>query len=1013
MQQKTTPKALSCALTSVLGALVAALGTQALLSAVLGVPAWQHPLALIASLAAGIGVGLCFDHCRRKLLSHAHASRAEEAATRAIVAATLEGAHAVAWGRGIGTHALSEVSANVEQLLGYPRDAWLAPGAWHRFVHPDDAPTARTAYQSGTRKAVPFEVCYRMRHRDGHVVHVRDRVAVVRTADGEDQLRGLLLDITDEHEAMLRVQASEAHFRGVFEQATIGIVICNTDGLIQQSNKRFCEIVGRDAQALVGTRFDALVAPTSSSQTRRGAPSESPASMRCQRPDGTEVWMHVSLSVQNDAHGRPRSLLATVQDITHLHRATAGLAAEESRLRAVLSTLGEGVIMRDADGRVIVHNTAAARIFGLTDDEMAAFSADNKLVRFLREDGEPYAHDELPPMRTLCDGEGHSGVVGIIRRDGTTRWLWVHSKPVAPQADAPPAVVTSIADITRLREAETRLRLADKAIDHSADAILITTAEGLILRVNPAFTRVTGYTADEVIGHTPAILRSGRHDETFYANMWESIRRTGSWQGDIWNRRKDGALFVERLSISAVRNNTARRVSHYVGVFSDVTEVRTQQQRFAHMAHHDSLTGLPNRSLMADRLAQALSRAMRNQRQVALMFLDLDRFKEVNDTLGHALGDALLKGVADRLESCVRDSDSVARQAGDEFLVLLPDLEEGSHAGQVASKILTALATPLLIDGHRVQTSSSVGIALFPGDAHDADTLLSHADTALYHAKAAGRNTFRYFTESMNAESERRLQLEQQLRSAIAEDALHLVYQPLRNLADGRIVAVEAVCRWQCAVLGDIVPATFIANTGDLALLKALDQWTLKAACQEAARWRADGAPEVRMAVNIAARHFRQDALIDTVRETLAAAGLPAERLEIELPERVLHETDPVVANTLHALKSMGVRLVVDEFGTGYNTLTRLKQFHIDRLKMDRSALAELEHSEDHRAIMRAMIDLGRHLKIEVLAEGVETPCQHEHIVAAGCQLGQGVFLDVPMSSAQTLERIKAANTTH
>ncbi|QID18915.1 EAL domain-containing protein [Nitrogeniibacter mangrovi] len=813
------------------------------------------------------------------------------------------------------------------------------------------------------------------------------------------------LPADDAASARAQIDVSEARFRDIFEQAAVGIALCDADGVVEQANARFLDLVGRNTHETVGRRLETLLGTP---ETTAPHPFEhATASWRCRRADETDVWLQVSRTPCGEGTGQALPFIATVQDITHLHGAAAALAEEEHKLRAVLGTLGEGVIMRDADGRVVLHNTAAARIFGLDDADTAAFHIGSGQLRFVREDGEPHAIDEFPSMQTLRDGEAHSGVVGVARRDGSTRWLWVHSKAIMAPEGTPSAVVSSIADITRMREAETRLRLADRAIDHSADAIMITTAEGLILRVNPAFTRITGYSADEVIGHTPALLRSGQHEPAFYATLWESIRRTGSWQGDIWNRHKDGSLFAERLSISAVRDASGR-LSHYVAVFSDVTEARAKEQRALHMAHHDPLTGLPNRNLMADRLERALSRATRDQRQVVLMFLDLDRFKEVNDSHGHAVGDALLKGVARRLEDCVRDSDSVARQAGDEFLILLPDLEDGGRAGQVAAKILSALSAPVAVEGRHIAISASIGIALFPTDARDADTLLAHADTALYHAKGAGRNTFRYFTESMNAEAERRQRVEQQLRAALAHDRLQLAFQPLRHLADGRIVAMEILCRWRDSLFGDIDPAHFVAETGDVALLEAIDRWTLARACREAARWHAAGAG-VPVAVNVSARHFRRDSLVDIVGDALADAGLPAAQLEIEMPERILHDPDPQIATTLNRLKRLGVRLVVDEFGTGCDSLTRLKAYGIDRLKMDRSLTAGLEDSPDQQAIMNAMIALGHHLDIEVLAEGVDTAGQHDRIMAAGCRLGQGRLLDAPMNPAAALDRLKSA----
>jgi len=989
-----TSRKVACIACGLLAGTASALGAQTLIASVMGWSQWSHPLAIAGGVAAGLslGAGLMTFLCR--LVGLAQRLSAEQRAHQAITSATLAGAHAVAWGRAAGAHQLSEISPSVEQLLGYPRDAWLAPGAWHRFVLQEDAAEARDAYREGALSEHPFEVTYRMRHQDGRIVHVRDRAAVVQTTDGQHELRGLLQDITKENETLTRIRASEMNFRGIFEQAAIGIALCDAKGLIEQANGRLSEILGIDKLALTGRRFDDVLLPAA--KVPKSASAVPGETRQCVRENGETVWVHVAMSSHPGDGATRGPVIATVQDITATVVTARALEAEEQRLRTVLATLGEGVIMRDADGRVLMHNTAAAQIFGLSDAQMNEFQPGSDLVHFLREDGEPYATGDLPPMQSLTDGEGHSGVIGIRRIDGRIRWLWAHSKPIADEDGHPMAVVTSLADITRLREAETRLRLADRAIDHSADAIMITSAEGLILRVNPAFTRVTGYTAEEAVGHTPALLRSGRHDHAFYAALWESIRRTGSWQGDIWNRHKDGSLFAERLSISAVRD-TAGRLSHYVAVFADVTEAREKEQRFAHMAQHDALTGLPNRSLMADRLERALSRAARDERAVALMYLDLDGFKAINDAMGHAVGDQLLQQVAKRLRQCVRESDSVGRQAGDEFLIVLPDLEDGGQSSQVAQKIIHALASPLKLGERHVETSASIGIAIFPDDAKDAETLLNRADTALYHAKDSGKNTFRYFTEAMNMESEQRMRIEQLVRRALLTNGLSIRFQPRQHLVSGAVSAMQAIGLWHDTLLGDIEPSRFIDTTGDLELVRAVDEWTLDRACEEAARWRAAGHP-CPVAVRIGGRHFRQESLAQSVLEILERHKLPGEYLEIEFPERVLHYEDCVVANNLRRFGQQDIRLSVVEFGTGYNTLTRLKQFGIARLKMDRSLLTALNESEDQMAIMRAIIDVGRHLKIEVLAEGLESDRQRERLIAAGCTHGQGGLLAQPMS---------------
>ena len=700
----------------------------------------------------------------------------------------------------------------------------------------------------------------------------------------------------------------------------------------------------------------------------------------------------------------PRTLASA--DAMALGDAAPNATADFAALRATLATLDEGVILSAPSGETLASNSAAARIFGLDTARMATFHLDHPPVDFLRANGIACPPSALPPRKCLADGQAHEAEFTVIQPKGTRRWLKLHARPV-PDA----GVVTAISDVTHQRQTDARLRLADKAIEHSPDAIMITTAEGLILRVNPAFTRLTGYRLDEVIGHSPALLRSGQHDTAFYTTMWDSIHRSGRWEGEIWNRHKRGHLFAERLSISAVED-VPGHVSHYVAVFSDITEAKTEAARITHLAQHDALTGLPNRSLMSDRLDQALHRSQRHHRITALLFLDLDRFKTVNDTFGHTVGDVLLQQVAARLTGCVRESDSVGRLSGDEFMVVLSDLIDAEQAGQVARKILSALSPPFDIEGHRVQTSFSIGIALCPDDADAAKDLHQHADTALYHAKASGRNAFRYFTEAMNARAEQRLSMEHHLRQAVANGEISLMFQPLTRIDDGRVVAMEALCRWHNPALGTVSPDTFIPVAEDSGMMLELDYWVLEHACREVAKWQAHGATDVGVAVNLSSLHFRREGLVEAVRAALARTRVPASLLELELSEIPLLQGGPEVTSILNTLKAMGVRLVINDFGVGYSSLAHLRRYQIDRLKIDRRFIQAMEHTEDDAAIVRALIELGQSMRIEVLAEGVETDAQRRCVHAAGCRLAQGLLMGAPMNAEATLALLTAPTST-
>lgn len=680
---------------------------------------------------------------------------------------------------------------------------------------------------------------------------------------------------------------------------------------------------------------------------------------------------------------------------------------DPAALHGLMDALDDGVMLHAPNGEPIASNTAMARILGLAPAQMAAFHLDRPPLAFLRDDDRPCPAHRLPPRLSLADGAAHEAEFSIVRSNGSRRRLKLHAHPIDGNGAG---VVTTVADITHQRHTDARLRLADKAIEYSPDAIMITTAEGQILRVNPAFTRLTGYRLDEVIGRTPALLRSGQHDAAFYAALWDSIHRSGHWAGEIWNRHKRGHLFAERLSISAV-DDAAGHVSHYVAVFSDITAAKTEAARITHLAQHDPLTGLPNRSLMTDRLDQALHRSQRSGRQVALLCLDLDRFKSVNDSFGHAVGDVLLQQVAARLLGCVRETDSVGRLSGDEFMVVLTDLHDADQAGQVARKILTALAAPFDIDGHRVMSTFSIGIALYPGDADTAKALQQQADTALYHAKAGGRNAYRYFTDAMNTRAEQRLTLESHLRGAIANGELSLHFQPLSCIDDGRVVAMEVLCRWHSPVLGEIAPEVFIPVAEESGMMVELDYWVLEQACRAAATWTAHGATRVGVAVNLSHLHFRREGLVEQVRAVLARTRVPATLLELELSESTLLQGGPEVTAILNSLKAMGVRLVINDFGTGYSSLAHLRRYQVDRLKIDRRFIQAMEQTADDAAIVRALIELGQSMRIEVLAEGIETDAQRRGVHAAGCRLAQGRLMGAPMDAEATLALLTAPTT--
>lgn len=556
------------------------------------------------------------------------------------------------------------------------------------------------------------------------------------------------------------------------------------------------------------------------------------------------------------------------------------------------------------------------------------------------------------------------------------------------------------------RSAKEAQRLASFVFQYAQEGIMITDAEGTILYVNPAFTAITGYTEEEVRGKNPRLLKSGRHDAFFYRQMWESVRRTGQWRGEIWNRRKNGEIYPEWLTISAIKNEKGR-ITHYVAVFTDITERKRYEEQIKHQALHDPLTDLPNRRLFHDRLAHAIREAKETQRKVAVLFLDLDRFKNINDTLGHILGDELLRHVAKRLSSCVPREGVLARIGGDEFAVLLPALTARAEAERVAKDIVDRFTQPIALGERSLYVSISVGISLYPDDGDDCPTLIKNADMAMYCAKEEGGNRYRFFTPGMRLETVQRWQLENGMRQALELGELRLVYQPQVEAQTGRMVGVEALLRWHHPEQGVMSPATFIPLAEETGFIVPIGDWVLRTACAQAKAWQEAGLPPIRVAVNLSARQFQEGRLEATVRRVLAETGLEPQFLELEITEGIMMTNHTQTVEQLHRLKALGVKVAIDDFGIGYSSLGYLKKFPIDTLKIDKSFIRDCTDVPEDAAIVKAVIALAKNLNIPVVAEGVENPRQLAFLCAEGCDVIQGYLYSPPVSAEEVAELLR------
>ena len=558
-------------------------------------------------------------------------------------------------------------------------------------------------------------------------------------------------------------------------------------------------------------------------------------------------------------------------------------------------------------------------------------------------------------------------------------------------------------EIIERERAEEGLRLSAKVFENTVEGVIITDAETRILAVNKAFSQVTGYTIEEVLHLTPQILKSGRHHPRFYADMWKSLKQSGQWVGEIWNKRKNGEIYPERLTIGVVRDS-AGGVGHYVGVFSDITDIKRSQERLDFLAHHDLLTNLPNRLLFNHRLMQSIALAQRNMRQLAVVFIDLDHFKNVNDTLGHDLGDELLKRVATDLSVHVRASDTLARIGGDEFILLLDEIEAPRYAGAIAEKFLNLLSQSIMVSGYEIIISASIGVSFYPGDGQDVATLVKNADTAMYYAKTHGRNSYHFYAPEMSEYARERVHLEALLHRSIERGEFTLHYQPQVDLITGHLAGVEALARWNSPELGTVSPVRFIPIAEDIGFISTLGEWVLRTACLQVKEWDLAGLNVPYISVNLSVKQLEHGDIVGTISRVLAETGLAASRLEMEVTESAVMDNERVL-NILNGLRLLGVQLAVDDFGTGYSSLSYLRRLPIQKLKIDRSFISDVTTEPSREAIVRAIIALSNALGLHTVAEGIETEAEANFLRQEGCQQAQGFLFGRPVPPDELLAR--------
>jgi diguanylate cyclase (GGDEF)-like protein/PAS domain S-box-containing protein len=818
----------------------------------------------------------------------------------------------------------------------------------------------------------------------------------------------LEINLRRQHDLTGKLHHAQSLASAIIDNAGVLVVVLDHEGRIQRFNRASEALSGYDLEEVQGHFPWDILLPAEEAETIHRQAFERVAQAAqdttthytnywvCK--DGRRRLIEWFNSLILDDAGHMELMVSVGIDITRQQELEEERARSELRYRTLFEQARDGILIVDpVTQRFTEFNSVAHEQLGYSGEEFRQLGIGD--IEVIESPEETMRHVEK------VQSQGWDNFETIHRcKDGSLRNVRVVVQQLT--LDNKPLLQCSFQDITERKQTEESLRLYANVIEHSGEAIMITDQQNRIVAINPSLTELTGYTLEDLRGKDPRILSSGHTTRETYESMWQSLRESDYWQGELWDRRKDGSAYPKWAAISVIRNDKGE-ATNYIASFTDISERKAAEERIHQLAHHDALTGLFNRFSLESRLEQALLSARRENGQLTVMFIDMDRFKIINDTLGHHAGDALLVEVAQRLQVSVRESDIVARLGGDEFIIVLTNMAAGMAAAPIATSLIQTLGRPYQIEGKTVHSTPSIGISLFPADGEDVDTLLKNADTAMYHAKEQGRNNYQFFTEAMNAQVAARLELENELREAVAKGQFELHYQPQIHAGDGRLRGLEALVRWRHPEKGIIPPDSFIPIAEETGLISAIGEWVLAEACRQKAAWRKQGQRIGRIAVNISTYQLHSSNLVEQVRNNMHRYGLSAGELELEITESGAMENPELAAQQLRALRELGIEIAIDDFGTGYSSLSYLKRLPIQRLKIDRSFVMDIEHDASDAAICKAIISMARSLELGVVAEGVETREQHDFLSNLGCELLQGYYYSRPVPAEELVHFIE------
>jgi diguanylate cyclase (GGDEF)-like protein/PAS domain S-box-containing protein len=826
----------------------------------------------------------------------------------------------------------------------------------------------------------------RLRHKKGHWVWVRDQGRVMEwSKDGKPLwMYGIHLDISAIKAAQKTLEESEARFRGYIDHSPNGVFVAAPDGHFVDINPSASTLVGYSREELLAGMnvldiFGMGDMPAYLGQFETTLKHGHQAEVALRRKNGSSVV--VMLTAARLPDGR---LLGFAVDLTERKRVEAAIE-QQRRFRDILMEAIPGIAYAlDTQGRLIFFNQLLSQFSEMPVEAHLGMNA----LEFFEGDDRTSITDAVRQTFEMGHTEVEATIVG--RQGRRTPFFFTGNRI---EFDGQPIVVGVGIDISERKLAEARMRQAMVVFNTSKQGIMTTDADGIITAINPAFSVITGYAPDEVIGHPSSMLKSGRHNPAFYQMLWTQLSSQGHWEGEIWNQRRNGELYPQWLTITAVKNPLGT-TADYVSLFSDITERKEHEESMWRQANFDALTGLANRNLLADRLQRAIANAKRNEKKVGLAFLDLDGFKWINDTLGHDVGDELLIEVGRRLIGCVRDQDTAARLGGDEFTLVIHDLTDAQDMLLIGEKLVQVLHEPFLLDGHLHQLSGSVGITLYPDDGEDVQTLLKNADIAMYKAKQGGKNRYQFYARHMQLDAQERVRMEADLRSAIAAQSFALHYQPIVDADSGELIGAEALLRWQHPERGMVPPLDFIPVAEDCGLIVPIGEWVLREAARQWQTWHKQGFPPLRVSVNVSSLQFREADFCQLVERTLQEFEVTPGLLMLEMTESVLMDSSRETEARMRDVKALGVGYSLDDFGTGFSSLSYLKRFPVDVVKIDRSFIHDCPDDQNDAHLVEAIINMAHSLNLKITAEGVENKAQLEFLRNLGCDMVQGYLID-------------------